>query len=172
MFKLGNDLTYDEINGLKINKLNVIGTAQIASGALSNGTALYQDTAVTYYTQDTWLTVLSSSFTTTGGRLLINPVIAIGAAGRVTSNRNPDVEVRIIRNGTEVRKVTLDMEIYNWQEVERSRLPFASQALVPILDNPAAGTHTYELQVRILRAGSSVTLNVGERGMSLIELKR
>ena len=53
-----------------------------------------------------------------------------------------------------------------------SRLPFASQALVPILDSPAAGTHTYELQVRIVRAGNSVSLNVAERGMSLIELKR
>lgn len=53
-----------------------------------------------------------------------------------------------------------------------SRLPSASQALVPILDSPAAGTHTYELQVRILRAGNSASLYVKERGMSLIELKR
>jgi hypothetical protein len=143
---------------------------------LTNGTAFYEDTVATYSTYDTWFTVLSGSFTTSGGKLLINPVIAIGANGSYTSSYNPDVEVRLIRGGTEIRRVTLDMDMY--QEASegasnlRSRLPFASQALVPILDSPAAGTHTYELQVRILRAGRSVTLNVAERGMSLIEFKR
>lgn len=143
MLKLGNDLTYDETNGLKINKLNVIGTAQIANGALSNGTSFYVNTAATYTTYDTWFTVLSGSFTTTAGRVLISPVIAIGASGSYTSSRNPDVEVRIIRNGTEVRKVVLNMDMYQETSggespmtVNRSKLPLASQALVPVLDNP------------------------------------
>jgi predicted phage tail protein len=35
MFKLGNDLTYDETNGLQLNKLNVIGEAQLAPGSIT-----------------------------------------------------------------------------------------------------------------------------------------
>lgn len=60
MFQLGSDLSYDETNGLRLSKLNVIEMAQLAPGSVSQSRA-FSGGAVTIWRNTGWSTILSFS---------------------------------------------------------------------------------------------------------------
>ncbi|WP_291585752.1 host specificity factor TipJ family phage tail protein [Comamonas sp. UBA7528] len=65
MFQLGSDLSYDEANGLRLSKLNVIEMAQLAPGSVSQSRA-FSGGPVTITRNTAWSTILS--FTLPAGK--------------------------------------------------------------------------------------------------------
>ncbi|WP_291591574.1 host specificity factor TipJ family phage tail protein [Comamonas sp. UBA7528] len=65
MFQLGSDLSYDEANGLRLNKLNVIEMAQLAPGSVSQSQTFTGGT-VTIWRNTAWSTVMT--FTLAAGK--------------------------------------------------------------------------------------------------------
>ncbi|CAB4140954.1 hypothetical protein UFOVP399_38 [uncultured Caudovirales phage] len=146
--------------------LSTAGTSQIAANAISNIVGSSTDGSITL-TKDTWTTVASVAITTTGGKvLIIGNVATIVTTAGLTS---PTVNARLLRDSTEIRPSHLAH--YYAFDGGSGMLAGGSYCTME-LDEPAAGTYTYKLDVRPTCVSGALTGSSNTRSIIATELKR
>lgn len=110
MFQLGSDLSYDEANGLRLSKLNVIEMAQLAPGSVSQSRA-FSGGPVTITRNTAWNTILS--FTLPAGKSAVlsgfgDYVFSSIDANATSANaRLYEVDLQVVVGGVVAMLVTL-----------------------------------------------------------------
>lgn len=155
---------------------NIVNTSHMVDGAASAGVSVYLSGEVTFSNYDTQVEVASVAFNGSGGRVLALVGLGISASGGVTSSVNPLIRVRLLRNGSEVRRIDVPAEMYTVSHQNGtstySRVTGAAFTLPPLTDSPGVGWHTYSVTVEARQMGTSVSVTARQRGLAILEMKR
>lgn len=110
MLQLGSDLSYDETNGLRLSKLNVIEMAQLAPGSVSQSRA-FSGGPVTITRNTAWNTILSFSLPAGKSAVLSGfggyVFSSIDANATSANARLYEVDLQVVVGGVVAMLVTL-----------------------------------------------------------------
>lgn len=146
-----------------------VGTSEISSGAIT--TAKLATNAVTQSVsaglgnavQST--SIRSVSITTTGGLVLVMATASINVtASTVTGASQADISVSVDRDGSGIAGGNQKVSI---RGLASTSVTNGLPATILTLDNPSAGSHTYNLKYDSVSGGISVSTN----SLVLVELK-
>lgn len=151
---------------------NIVNTSHMVDGAASAGVSVYLAGEVTFSNYDTQVEVASVAFNASGGRVLALVGLGISALGRVTSSGNPLIRVRLLRNGSEVRRIDVPAMTETINGTTRSEISGAAFSLPPLSDSPGAGWHAYSVTVEARGMGTNVSVTARQRGLAILEMKR
>ena len=150
--------------------LSTAGTGQIAANAVTNSEGASTAGATTL-TAHTWTSVISVSITTTGGPVFVayNSVNYITTTGLTY----PLAQAKLLRGATEIRAAhTASFPIYDGA----GGMVCGGAYSGSIIDEPAAGTYTYHLYIKLTNAAGSgtdfITKTVESRSIYVTEFKR
>lgn len=135
---------------LTVDAINAVNTINIAGNAITVPVGVSAQNTVSVPYGSTFVTMISASITSSGGPIAITGFATMEVGG-VSTDRN----MRILRDSVDITGTVL---------VGQGR---GASSLV-IMDTPAAGAHTYELQ-----GGCGLTaFTYSHRALTLLEVKR
>lgn len=150
----------------------IVNTSHIVPNAVSSGTSLYQGNELSF-TGTGEYTVMTASMSVTGGSVVVMTGFSAGAGGSTGSGAAVRLIVRLRRNGTEVRAISLGGQLTVYELGGGAYGSFSGMcSLPPLTDYPGVGVHTYTVTVQAAGMGSSPHLWVAQRGISMTEFKR
>jgi hypothetical protein len=173
--QLGSDLYYSDSGGLVVNKANVIGTLQVAGGAISANVGAYASSTLNLGDNDTPANgeIISAAIACSGSAVNVHVAFHCRPYGDIDGfkNRSHDWASQLIRvvNGVETVIFSGWLGYANVRNTNTYGWGLGSVAFNR-RDTPGAGDVTYKL--RVYNTSGQNGLTVYHRSMILSELKR